>query len=62
MAIAHKLKESGFLVGPVVAPACPLRTPRLRITCGSNFTHESIDRFVNTLKEISLNTPISEVV
>ena len=56
------MKEKGFLVGPVVAPACPLRTPRLRITCGSNLTLESIDRFVETLRDIAEEITIDKMI
>jgi len=44
--ICKRFKENGFLTGAVVAPACPLRTPRLRITTNTDMTKESIDRFV----------------
>ncbi len=33
--ICTLLKEHGYVTGSVVAPACPLKTPRLRVTCTS---------------------------
>jgi 7-keto-8-aminopelargonate synthetase-like enzyme len=47
--VCLKLKERGFLTGAVVAPACPFRTPRLRITTHSGMSKESIDQFVLTI-------------
>ena len=61
LAIVHKLKVNGFICGAVVAPACSMRTPRLRVTCGSNFTKESIDRFSELLRDISEETPSSGI-
>mmetsp|Transcript_32814 Transcript_32814/g.37212 ORF Transcript_32814/g.37212 Transcript_32814/m.37212 type:complete len:478 (-) Transcript_32814:439-1872(-) len=56
MRIATNLKKAGYLVGPVVAPACPLREPRLRVTTQSSMTKEQIDRFVATLVKVAENT------
>eukprot|EP00357_Protocruzia_adherens_P011678 CAMPEP_0115014726 /NCGR_PEP_ID=MMETSP0216-20121206/26274_1 /TAXON_ID=223996 /ORGANISM="Protocruzia adherens, Strain Boccale" /LENGTH=458 /DNA_ID=CAMNT_0002384569 /DNA_START=154 /DNA_END=1530 /DNA_ORIENTATION=- len=54
--ITSKLKQAGYLVGAVVAPACPLREPRLRVSAQSTMTKESIDAFVDTLIRISEET------
>jgi 7-keto-8-aminopelargonate synthetase-like enzyme len=60
--IATKLKENGFLTGSVVAPACPLRTPRLRVTCCTDTKKDSIDRFVNLIKELAETTPVTKFI
>lgn len=44
--IATKLKEEGFLVSPVVYPACPAKEPRLRITCIQGLSVDIMKQFV----------------
>ena len=51
--LAHKLKDMGFLVSAVVAPACELERGRFRITAQTDMTFEAIDRFVSTLEELN---------
>jgi len=55
--IANNLKKAGYLVGAVVAPACPIREPRLRVTTQSSMTKEQIDKFVETLVKVAEATP-----
>jgi 7-keto-8-aminopelargonate synthetase-like enzyme len=60
LTLATKLLEAGYLVSAVVAPDCPLESPRLRITATSGMTAHSIDRFCSTLA--SINAEIQESV
>jgi 7-keto-8-aminopelargonate synthetase-like enzyme len=60
--ICTKLKENGFLTGAVVAPACPLRTPRLRVTSHAGMTKDSMDRFISVLQELCETVPMSRLL
>lgn len=60
--ICTQLKEHGFLTGAVVAPACPLKSPRLRVTCTTATTEESIDRFVRLIHRLAEETPVTSLI
>lgn len=54
--IGAKMKKRGFMVGSVSAPACPIKEPRLRVTCTSILDYQVMDEFVKTLVNVAENT------
>lgn len=55
--IAGKMKEKGFMCSAVGYPACPLSSPRFRITATSCYTDEIIDEFSKTFIETCVEIP-----
>ena len=49
LTVAQRLRDAGFYVAAVNAPACPLREPRLRLTAPRGLTPEQIRGFVVVL-------------
>tara|TARA_B110000977_G_scaffold193152_1_gene267718 strand:- start:4866 stop:6278 length:1413 start_codon:yes stop_codon:yes gene_type:complete len=48
--ICHSMHNEGFVISPILPPACSIFEPRFRLTATTAQTHEQIDDFVNTLK------------
>lgn len=47
------MKKRGFYCAPVVAPACPLKQPRLRITCTTFLSEQVMDEFIEALVDVT---------
>ena len=47
--ICDHMQSKGFIVCPILPPACSIFEPRLRVTATVSHTHTDIDLFVNTL-------------
>lgn len=55
MDVADRLRDSGFWVTAIRHPTVAKNSARLRISLTASLTHNDIDRFINTLKNIFRN-------
>ncbi len=58
----HYMLQKGCFAAAVMAPACPLDSPRYRICATSADTKESLDFIVNLLIEARTAHPESEKI
>ncbi|MFL0797598.1 MAG: 8-amino-7-oxononanoate synthase [Cellvibrionaceae bacterium] len=60
MAVASKLRDSGFLVGAIRPPTVPEGSGRLRITLSANHSESQIDELLDTLQQAIFSTANEE--
>jgi len=57
LSLAERMRQKGFAMAAVCAPACPVRRPRFRITATSAYSKQDMDEFVEALVKSTMETP-----
>lgn len=57
--VTRRMLNKGWMVAAAIFPACPMATPRIRVTATAAYNIETMDRFVKDLVETAVECPPS---